>query len=59
MSDNVKDLMLEHLVALRSEVANLRTEMHAEFGDVKTRLSSLEAMSIGQRRDTVTQQEDI
>ena len=46
-------------MALRNDVADLRAEMHAEFSDVKTRLTSLEQMSLSQRRETVNQQDDI
>jgi len=43
MADNVENIVIEHLRALRSEVQTLRTEMHAEFKDVKLRLSSVES----------------
>ena len=31
MTDNIENLLLEHLKALRNEVAILRVEMHDEF----------------------------
>lgn len=43
MADNVENIVLEHLKALRNEVKSLRTEMHEEFKDVKLRLHSIEA----------------
>jgi hypothetical protein len=42
MTDNVEDLILEHLRVLRSEIQTMRTEMHSEFKDVKLRMSSIE-----------------
>lgn len=48
MSDN---LVIEHLRAMRSEFQTLRTEMHAEFSDVKHRLSAVELALAGVRRD--------
>ncbi len=41
MTDNIENLLLEHLKALRNEVAILRVEMHDEFRDLKQRVSSL------------------
>jgi len=40
MSENVDNLILEHLRMLRNEVAGLRTEMQEEFRDVKLRLAA-------------------
>lgn len=51
MTENVDNLVLEHLRALRSDVQTLRTEMHSEFKDVKYRLSSLELAMSGVKRD--------
>ncbi len=42
MTDNVENLILEHLRVLRSEIQTMRTEMHTEFKDVKLRMSSIE-----------------
>ncbi len=42
MSDNVENLILEHLRVLRSEIQTMRTEMHTEFKDIKHRISSIE-----------------
>lgn len=43
MTDNVDNLVIEHLKALRSELKDLRAAMHGEFKDVKARLGALEA----------------
>jgi tetrahydromethanopterin S-methyltransferase subunit G len=53
------NLLLEHLKALRNEIATLRSEMHDEFKDVKHRLNSIEATMIGVKRDSTNQQDDI
>ena len=42
MAENVDNVIIEQLKALRSEVQALRTEMHVEFTDVKLRLASVE-----------------
>ncbi len=42
MTDNVENLILEHLKTLRNDVKTLREEMHQEFTDVKHRLSTVE-----------------
>jgi len=51
MSENVDNLILEHLRLLRNEVAGLRTEMHEAFRDVKLRLGSVESIAVSIRRD--------
>jgi len=51
MTENVDNLVLEHLRALRSEIQTLRTEMHTEFKDVKYRLSTLEVAMAAVKRD--------
>jgi hypothetical protein len=51
MTENVENLVLEHLRALRSEIQTLRSEMHSEFKDVKYRLSTLELAMSGVKRD--------
>jgi len=59
MTDNVENLIIVHLTALRSEVKEMRNEMHAEFKDVKHRLTQLEGHTLGSRRDAVAVQEDV
>lgn len=51
MADNVENIVIEHLRALRSEVQTLRTEMHSEFKDVKLRLSSVESAIVSMKHD--------
>jgi chromosome segregation ATPase len=51
MTENVENLVLEHLRALRSEIQTMRTEMHSEFHDLKHRMSSLESEMVGVKRD--------
>jgi predicted nucleic acid-binding Zn-ribbon protein len=51
MADNVENIVIEHLRALRSEVQTLRTEMHAEFKDVKLRLSGVESAIVSMKHE--------
>jgi tetrahydromethanopterin S-methyltransferase subunit G len=59
MSENIENLVLEHLRALRNEVAGLRTEMHEEFREVKLRLGSVETAVVAVRRDSADQMGDV
>ena len=59
MSENVDNLVLEHLRLLRNELATLRTEMHEEFRDVKLRLGSVESVVVSLRRDAADQMSDV
>ena len=52
MSDNVENLILEHLKGLRSEVQTLRAEMHTEFKDVKHRITSVETVIVGMKHES-------
>lgn len=47
MADDINNLVLEHLRAMRSDIAGLRSDME----DVKHRLSSLEQQVAGLRAD--------
>ena len=49
--ENVENIVIGHLKSLRSEVATMRSDMQAEFKDVKARLSHLDASMAGVRRD--------
>jgi hypothetical protein len=42
VENNIENLILEHLKALRNELRDFRTRTEEEFQDVKLRLSSLE-----------------
>ena len=53
--ENVENLILEHLKALRSGQDNIVFEVK----EVKNRLTSLEAITAGGRRDGALLQEDI
>lgn len=59
MSENIENLILEHLRMLRNELAGLRTEMHEEFRDVKLRLGSVESAVVSVRRDSTDQMGDV
>ena len=51
MTDEISNLLVEHLKALRSEVQTLRSEMHVEFKDVKHRLASVESAIVGMKHE--------
>jgi hypothetical protein len=53
MTDKIENLILEHLRGLRNQVETLQSEMHAEFRDVTQRLSHLETLTVGLKRDGV------
>jgi hypothetical protein len=59
MTDDVANLVLEQLRGPRNDIQGLREEVHAEFKDLKLRLSGLEGAAVGSRRDTATTQEDV
>ena len=58
MTDNVENLVIEHLRALRSEVQTLRTEMHAEFKDLKHRMISVENAIVGMKHESADMRSD-
>ena len=51
MSDNVDNLIIEHLKALRNEVREFRMVNTEEHNDLKARLSHLEAELLGIKRN--------
>lgn len=55
MTDNIENLVLEHLCSLRNDVASLRTEVHDSFRDVKMRLSTIENGLVSLKRDSTDQ----
>lgn len=59
MPENVENMVLEMLRGLRSEVKDMRSEMHNEFRDIKHRLSQLEGQSVRIQGGTVSVQEDV
>ncbi|MEZ5583839.1 MAG: hypothetical protein R3F37_14795 [Candidatus Competibacteraceae bacterium] len=59
MADNIENIILEHLKALRNEVKSLREEMHEEFKDVKLRLHGVETAVVKVRSDNLGAQEPV
>jgi len=53
MGDNVENLMLEHLIALRNELKEFRQETKEEFQIMKLRLNSVERTVSGAHDDNV------
>ena len=47
MTDNVENLILEHLRAIRADIGGIKDDVR----DIKQRLTSLEAAVAGLRRD--------
>jgi len=42
MTDDTENLILEHLRMFRNDLAGMRSEMHAEFRDLKVRMTGVE-----------------
>ena len=59
MSDNLENHTLELLRLLRNDIQTIRTEMHAEFKDVKLRLTGVESAVTKARGDSLSTQEDV
>jgi hypothetical protein len=59
MPENIENLTLELLRALRNDIQTLRSEMHADFKDMKQRLTSLESAVTKSRGDSLSTQEDV
>ncbi|MDN5870992.1 MAG: hypothetical protein L0H73_09795 [Nitrococcus sp.] len=55
MTDKVENLILEHLRAIRADIATVKNDTR----EIKQRLTSLETNSAGQRRDTAQLYGDI
>ncbi|MEW5891433.1 MAG: hypothetical protein AB1768_20925 [Pseudomonadota bacterium] len=55
MTENVENLILEHLRALRAG----QERIEGELKEIKARLTHLESAVIGSRRDAVMTQEDV
>ena len=56
--ENVDHIIIEQLTALRSDTADMRSEMHIEFKDVKARLNHLDASMACVCRDGALSAED-
>ena len=59
MGENVDNLIIEHLEALRNEVKEFRQETREELEGMKLRISSLERMTAGVHDDIVIMQSRI
>lgn len=59
MSENVENLVLEQLRALRSEILAFRSENQSEFSEIKHRLTRVESSIASMRGENVGTQEDV
>lgn len=59
MSDNVENLVLEQLRAIRADILTMRNESQNEFSEIKHRLSRVESGIAGIRGDNAGTQEDV
>jgi hypothetical protein len=59
MADNIEYLIIEQFRALRNPIEDVRTEMRAEFGEVKRRIDRLGSAFAGFRRDEAGFAEDV
>lgn len=53
MSENVENIIIEHLKALRNDIRELRQINTDEHNDLKARMSHLEAEMIGIKRSEI------
>jgi uncharacterized coiled-coil DUF342 family protein len=51
MTEDVDNLLLEHLKSLRNELRDFRNEFHTETENLKHRMSSLETAMINVKRE--------
>jgi uncharacterized coiled-coil DUF342 family protein len=51
MTEDVDNLLLEHLKSLRNELRDFRNEFHSETENLKHRMSSLETAMINVKRE--------
>jgi uncharacterized coiled-coil protein SlyX len=58
MTENVENLVLEHLRALRNELREFRTRHNEDMSDIKQRLTMLERGIGGMKRDTAELYDD-
>ncbi len=59
MGDNLDNLVLEQLRALRSEILAFRSENQNEFSEIKHRLTRVESSIASMRGENVGTQEDV
>lgn len=53
MTENVDNLVLEQLRALRNEIMAFRSENQSEFGEIKHRLTRVESSLANMRGESV------
>lgn len=53
MAEEIDNLLLEHLKALRNELRDFRYEFHTESENLKHRMSALETAMINVKREVV------
>lgn len=59
MSDNVENMVLEQLRALRNDIATFRAENQSEFSEMKHRLNRVESSLAHMRGENIGTQEDV
>ena len=59
MTDNIENLVLEQLRGLRNQIEALQVEARADFQELKHRLTGVESGIAGQRRDSLSTQDDV
>lgn len=59
MSENVENLVLEQLKALRSDILTFRSESQSDFNEIKHRLSRVESGIANMRGENAGTQEDV
>ena len=53
MTNNIENIVLEHLVALRNDLKDFRSEVKEELQIIKLRLNSVERAVLGAHDDNV------
>lgn len=51
MTEDIDNLLLEHLKALRNELRDFRNEFHSETENLKHRMSALETAMVNVKRE--------
>lgn len=59
MNDNVENLVIEQLKALRNEIKDFRNNYERDASDIKHRLTRVEEGITGLRKENIGVQEDI
>lgn len=59
MNDNVENLVLEQLRALRGDILNFRAESQSDMSEIKHRLSRVESGIASMRGENAGTQEDV